>query len=643
MITGEAFIRPSDFEQLKASLVDNNGETYKNGRNLAAGSVRLLDAKTCMERRLMFMPFTVLEGFENLPRKSERLKELSALGFTPCKYLVTKRTLTQAEAEDGIKQLQQYARDKDIPIDGIVVTYNDVAFAKSCGRTGHHYKDGLAFKFEDDLFETKLQMIEWTPGRTGEIAPVAVFAPVEIDGCEVSRASLHNLSFIEDLELMPGNRILVSKRNLIIPHVEDNLDRGGFVLESAYPHRCPCCGEPTRIHETRGRNENGEERTIKTLFCDNAGCETRKLKQFVHFVGKKAMNIEGLSEATLEKLIGRGWIHSYLDIYRLDQHKDELVRMDGFGERSWQRLWSAIQQSRNTTFERYVIAMDIPMIGNTASGVLCQVFHGNLDEFRDAVYAGYDFRQLPDFGDTLHNSGKEEDTVLRHIDLELPAGTFTALVGPSGGGKSTAARLIARFWDVTDGRIAIGGVDIRNLTLKQLADQVSFVTQDNFLFDCSLKENIRLGKPDATEEEVWAAARAAQCEEFLGRLEHGWDTPAGEAGKQLSGGERQRIAIARAILKDAPIVILDEATAFTDPENEDKIQRSLMALSQGKTLLVIAHRLSTIQNADQIVVLEKGRIVDKGTQPELLSRCPLYQKLWQAHVGAQNWAVGKEA
>ena len=229
------------------------------------------------------------------------------------------------------------------------------------------------------------------------------------------------------------------------------------------------------------------------------------------------------------------------------------------------------------------------------------------------------------------------------ISVHIPQKTSTAIVGPSGGGKTTLCHLIARFWDVTDGCIAIGGVDIRNLTLKQLADQISFVTQDNFLFDCSLKENIRLGKPDATEEEVWAAARAAQCDEFLKRLEHGWDTPAGEAGKQLSGGERQRIAIARAILKDAPIVILDEATAFTDPENEDKIQRSLMALSRGKTLLVIAHRLSTIQNADQIVVLEKGRIVDKGTQPELLSRCPLYQKLWQAHVGAQNWAVGKEA
>lgn len=299
---------------------------------------------------------------------------------------------------------QQYAKDSDIPIDGIVVTYNDIAFSKRCGRTGHHYKDGLAFKFEDELFKTTLRSIEWTPGRTGEIAPVAIFAPVEIEGCEVTRASLHNLSFIEDLELMPGNRILVSKRNMIIPHVEENMDRGGFNLEAAFPHQCPCCGQPTRVHETKGRDENGKERIIKTLFCDNATCETRKLKKFVHFVSKKAMNIEGLSEATLEKLIGRGWIHSYLDLYRLDQHRDEIIRMEGFGVKSWQRLWDAVQQSRNTTFERYVIAMDIPMIGNTASGVLCREFHGSLEEFRDAVYTGYDFRQLPDFGETLHNN-----------------------------------------------------------------------------------------------------------------------------------------------------------------------------------------------------------------------------------------------
>lgn len=235
--------------------------------------------------------------------------------------------------------------------------------------------------------------------------------------------------------------------------------------------------------------------------------------------------------------------------------------------------------------------------------------------------------------------GSDGKEVLHHLDLTIPQGKFTALVGPSGGGKSTIARLAARFWDVTHGAITLGGRDIRELPLKQLSREISYVTQDNFLFDCSLKENIRLGRPEASDEEVFAAARAAQCEEFIGRLEHGWDTAAGDAGKQLSGGERQRIAIARAILKDAPIVILDEATAFTDPENEDKIQRSIMALSKGKTLLVIAHRLSTVQNADQIVVLEKGQIVDRGTQSELLSRCPLYQTLWAAHVGVRNWAV----
>ena len=235
--------------------------------------------------------------------------------------------------------------------------------------------------------------------------------------------------------------------------------------------------------------------------------------------------------------------------------------------------------------------------------------------------------------------GQDGKEVLHHLDLTIPQGKFTALVGPSGGGKSTIARLAARFWDVTSGSITLGGHDIRELPLKQLSREISFVTQDNFLFDCSMKENIRLGRPGASDEEVFAAAKAAQCEEFVSRLEHGWDTAAGDAGKQLSGGERQRIAIARAILKDAPVVILDEATAFTDPENEDKIQRSIMALSKGKTLLVIAHRLSTIQNADQIVVLEEGEIVDRGTQRELLDRCPLYQTLWAAHVGAQDWAV----
>ena len=243
---------------------------------------------------------------------------------------------------------------------------------------------------------------------------------------------------------------------------------------------------------------------------------------------------------------------------------------------------------------------------------------------------------------TFSYDGSEQNEVLHDVNLELPEGSFTALVGPSGGGKSTIARLIARFWDVTGGNITIGGKNIKELYIRQLSELVSFVTQDNFLFNCSLKENIRLGNPNATDEEVYAAAKAACCDEFIVRLDKGYDTPAGDAGKRLSGGEKQRIAIARAILKNAPIVILDEATAFTDPQNEDKIQKSIMALSKGKTLLVIAHRLSTIQNADQIVVLKKGRIVDCGKQEELLKRCPLYADMWKAHIGAKNWSVSEK-
>lgn len=240
---------------------------------------------------------------------------------------------------------------------------------------------------------------------------------------------------------------------------------------------------------------------------------------------------------------------------------------------------------------------------------------------------------------TFSYSETADSEVMHQLNLKIPQSKVTALVGPSGGGKSTVAKLIDRFWDVGGGSVSIGGVDIRDIAFADLSKIISFVSQDNFLFNCSLKENIRLGKPAATDDQVFEAARAAQCEEFVSKLQNGWDTSAGEAGKKLSGGERQRIALARAILKDAPIVILDEATAFTDPENEDKIQRSIMRLAQGKTLLVIAHRLSTIKNADQIAVLEKGRIVAVGTQSELLQSCALYKGLWEAHIGTRNWAV----
>ena len=268
--------------------------------------------------------------------------------------------------------------------------------------------------------------------------------------------------------------------------------------------------------------------------------------------------------------------------------------------------------------------LNLPILPD--SGKIVSIPHNDI--VLDRVFFSYD--------------GSEQNDVLQGVSLKMPEGSFTALVGPSGGGKSTVARLIARFWDVTGGSITIGGKNIKELSIRQLSEMVSFVTQDNFLFNCSLKENIRLGNPNATDEEVYAAARAACCDEFIARLDKGYDTPAGDAGKRLSGGEKQRIAIARAILKNAPIVILDEATAFTDPQNEDKIQKSIMALSKGKTLLVIAHRLSTIQNADQIVVLKKGQIVDCGKQEELLNRCPLYADMWKAHIGAKNWSVSKK-
>ena len=303
------------------------------------------------------------------------------------------------------------------------------------------------------------------------------------------------------------------------------------------------------------------------------------------------------------------------------------------------------------------VMLSMSMVGSLAK---LEVFSENMRQVKCTVESLEEFLDMPSLpepaqraevksadvelkGVRFSYTGKAEDEVLHGVDLKLPAGSFTALVGPSGGGKSTVAKLIARFWDVSDGAIAIGGVNVKDMPLDQLSELVSFVTQDNFLFRCSLLENIRLGNPNATDDEVKAAARAAQCEEFIAKLPQGYDTPAGEAGKRLSGGEKQRIAIARMMLKNAPIVILDEATAFTDPENEDKIQQSIAALTKGKTLLVIAHRLSTIRSADNIVVLKNGAILAQGRQDELLETCPLYRDMWQAHIGAKSWAVSAEA
>jgi len=302
------------------------------------------------------------------------------------------------------------------------------------------------------------------------------------------------------------------------------------------------------------------------------------------------------------------------------------------------------------------VMLSISMVGSLAK---LEVFSENMRQVKFTVEGLEEFLEMPELSEPAERAeishtdvalrdvhfsytGEEKDEVLHSVDLTLPEGSFTALVGPSGGGKSTVAKLIARFWDVTSGAITIGGVNVKDMPLSQLSEYVSFVTQDNFLFRCSLLENIRLGNPSATDEEVKAAARAAQCEEFISKLPQGYDTPAGEAGKRLSGGEKQRIAIARMMLKNAPIIILDETTASIDPENEDKLQRSIAALTKGKTLLVIAHRLATVQNADQILVVDDGRIAQHGTHDQLVKQEGLYRRFTAIRQQAEGWRIAAE-
>ena len=407
-LSGEGFIHKSDFERLKDTLTGSDGKPYRNARNLASGSIRCLDANTCKEREVSFFAFNILEGMDNFPdiqdSRSSLLLSMIDYGFGICPFVPVPAGASAEEIEKQIQNLQELAETKacragfDIPIDGMVMRYDSLSYSESLGRTGHHYNDGIAFKFEDDTYETVFQSIEWQTGRSGEIAPVALFDTVEIDGCEGSRASLHNLTFIKNLELHPGCRILVSKRNMIIPHVEENLDRGQY--QDMVPQTCPCCGQPTRIYSRTG----DKGRIVETLHCDNPECGSRVLQRFVHFAEKKAMNIRGLSEATLDQLIQLGALKSYQDLYHLDRYREEIIALEGFGEKSYENLIASINESRCTTFVRFVVAMDIPLIGRTASRILDRHFHGSLRELRLAALDRFDFTCLEGIGDIMSSS-----------------------------------------------------------------------------------------------------------------------------------------------------------------------------------------------------------------------------------------------
>ena len=405
VVTGEGIIHQDDFEQIKGEVSDGRKEAC-NARNLAAGSIRLLDPAACRNRHIHFYAFNVIEGMEGFGKiadsRGKLLKALQSLGFEVCPFLPLTEKVSMEELEQGIRYLRNAADDCMLPIDGMVLRYNSISYSRGCGRTGHHYKDGIAYKFEDEVQETVFRSVEWTPGRSGEIAPVAVFDAVEIDGCIVSRASLHNISFIKDLELHPGCRILVSKRNMIIPHIEDNLDRGHYA-DSMIPEKCPCCGNPVRIYARKG----GNGRIIETLHCDNPDCRNQLLRRMVHFAGKKAMDISGISEAVIDRFIEKGFLHTCQDFYHLDRYRDEIIRMEGFGEKSYEKMQESIKRSRNTTFVRYVVAMDIPLIGGTAGRALDSFFKGNLQELAKAAVDCFDFTSLPEFGEKMSRSIRE--------------------------------------------------------------------------------------------------------------------------------------------------------------------------------------------------------------------------------------------
>lgn len=369
VLRGEAVITYSDFERMNSEFEAEEAK-YKNPRNLCSGSVRQLNSEITAQRNVRFYAFSLVSAtgrdFHN--SRQEQFDFLQEQGFEVVEhYMVTEENIL-----DSIEFFEKKIENYDVPSDGLVLTYEDIDYGQSLGRTAKFPRHSIAFKWADELRETTLKEIEWSASRTGLINPVAIFEPVELEGTTVSRASVHNISILRGLKLGIGDRITVYKANMIIPQIAENLTCSGNV---EIPETCPVCGGATEIRQA---NE------VQSLYCTNEKCAAKRIKAFTLFVSRDAMNIEGLSEATLEKFVDMGFIHEYADLYHLDEHREQIVEMEGFGEKSFQNLQDSINTSRSTTLPRVIYGLGIANIGVANAKMLCRHFSYDMEQLRNA-------------------------------------------------------------------------------------------------------------------------------------------------------------------------------------------------------------------------------------------------------------------
>ena len=412
ILRGEAIIRYSDFEKINEQIEDVDAK-YKNPRNLCSGSVRQLNSEITAQRHVHFYAFSLVkaDGIDFKNSRKEQFEWLKTQGFEVVEYHeVTKETLPET-----VKMYSEAIAENDTPSDGLVLLYDDIAYGQSLGRTAKFPRDSIAFKWADEIQETKLLYIEWSASRTGLINPVAVFEPVELEGTTVSRASVHNISIMETLELGAGDRITVYKANMIIPQIADNLTRSGV---RDIPEVCPVCGGQTEVRQIND---------VKSLYCTNPDCQAKKIKSFTLFTSRDALNIAGLSEATLEKFIGVGMIHEYADIFHLDRHQEEIVEMDGFGQKSYDNLIAAAGKASHTTLPRMVYGLGVAGIGLANAKMICRHFKNDFEAMRHATVE--ELVEIDGIGEVLAQawtaffSDGKNNAIVDHLLAEL---TFEA-------------------------------------------------------------------------------------------------------------------------------------------------------------------------------------------------------------------------